>query len=152
MAAEQLKDMTSKFTSCERKDEFQDLAGFQRELDKEINCQSCLFYSINLKRRPFCGQHTSVRVYESWNHLFRERWWRRRRAGEKKEGEALKVKLHADVFLLPVCVPLWWCRQLLPTQASSSANIWASQTSLCLLNVCKKRREAEKDKLHNNVV
>lgn len=40
--------------------------------------------------------------------------------------------------------------QLLPTQASSSANIWASQTSLAMLNACREREAEMNNKLHKN--
>lgn len=119
---------------------------YLEELDKKItvtashnNC--CIFFpqTTETEGRSVVTAHLCivfVYVYVSCYCLIlfaerksRGRGRRTRQAGEKTEGEDLKVKLPADIFTscLWSSVMGW---QLLPTQASSSANIWASQTSL----------------------
>lgn len=64
-----------------------------------------------------------------------------------KEGEDLKVKLHADIFFFNF-IFVFLCDGL--AAAANSGFQFSKHLGLpCLLNVCKKR-EAERDKLHNN--
>lgn len=84
---------------------------------------------------------TSVSYLEKINE---GRWWRGRRRREKKEGEDLKVKLHADVLYF---LFVFLCDGL--AAAANAGFQFSKHLGLpCLLNVCRKR-EAERDTLHN---
>lgn len=118
-----------------------------------VNHKFIFCFSNNSNSRLLCGHICAY--LSSWitslSYLERskeERWCLRRQAGEKKEGEDLKFKLHADIFIS--------CLVFLRAGLAAAANAgfqFSKHLGVpdlpCQLNVCKKR-EAERDMLHRS--